>query len=339
MVFRESWKTLKSPHVIQLFDYKITRTSTIDIIQFIDGSSLMEIIKAKPNKFKNPEFTWKVFEGIVLGTKALHDINYIHSDLKPENVIIDKEDNAVVIDYDSAVINGSEQFTPFTPQFSDFQKALQDSYLNNEKSDVYSLGMILVNMVAPSILEEMGNSLFEIYGFQDAGNFKFPRGTLKSAVWLISQCIVNSQESRISMDSLLGHIRQLKQKNNNELLTGEFTLNHMQILNEQLKVIKIIPKEDKEEFIDDENEEDENEEDEWYQDYLQPKITTPLPQAESNNIQSSKIISKNKILAPAQNSIPGNIAHHRKNNQKTSDSFVKEIKSLNKKNREVQIKI
>jgi len=119
-------------------------------MEYIDGVDLGQYIKQKGKV--SPEETiilaWQICQGLM---KA-HEKNIFHLDLKPQNVIVDKNGIAKITDFGLAMaiglsavnlskIGGTPAYTP--PEIWNGQVA-------DNRSDLYSLGIIMYEMITES---------------------------------------------------------------------------------------------------------------------------------------------------------------------------------------------
>ena len=147
-------KKLFSRHIVQIQEYQEYKTDEdiahCLIMEYIDGVDLGQYIKQKGKV--SPEETiilaWQICQGLM---KA-HEKNIFHLDLKPQNVIVDKNGIAKITDFGLAMaiglsavnlskIGGTPAYTP--PEIWNGQVA-------DNRSDLYSLGIIMYEMITES---------------------------------------------------------------------------------------------------------------------------------------------------------------------------------------------
>jgi len=109
--------------------------------EFIDGKSLADIITEDISKKRAVKYCLDVCEAL----KYLHSQKIIHRDIKPLNVIIDENDNAVLIDMQSARL-WSEEKNRDTENLGTVGYAAPEQYgifQSMPATDIYSLGVML----------------------------------------------------------------------------------------------------------------------------------------------------------------------------------------------------
>ncbi len=93
-VFRKLIGT-KSEYLPEIYDVCTAEEKTIILEEYIDGTSLSDI--SEHNGIKKEEAI-KYAVDICDALSVLHSFNIVHRDVKPENVIINKDGKAVLID-------------------------------------------------------------------------------------------------------------------------------------------------------------------------------------------------------------------------------------------------
>ncbi|KAL3497376.1 hypothetical protein ACH5RR_040108 [Cinchona calisaya] len=148
---------------------------------------------------------WETRYSIALGTAKglayLHedcDVKIVHCDIKPENVLLDDHFHAKVSDFGLAKLMTREQSHVFTT-LRGTRGYLAPEWITNyaisEKSDVYSYGMVLLEIIGgrknydPS--ESSGKSHFPTYAFK-----MLEEGKLKDI--LDASLKINEEDERVS---------------------------------------------------------------------------------------------------------------------------------------------
>ncbi len=149
---RESMVVAKlvHPNIVHIIDKGKTGSRYYFVMDYIDGTSLREVIDADKISLKNK------FDMIVQVCKALdyaHKNGVIHRDIKPANILIDRQGNALVADFGIAQIVG----TPETEMTSSDIIMGTLSYMSPEQkisstnvdqtTDIYALGIIIYEIL------------------------------------------------------------------------------------------------------------------------------------------------------------------------------------------------
>ncbi|HKY31465.1 MAG TPA: serine/threonine-protein kinase, partial [Candidatus Polarisedimenticolia bacterium] len=134
-------------------------------MELIDGVSLGEFIKQEGPL---PEAkALSIATGICEGLKAAHEVGVIHRDLKPQNIHIDHEGTAHIMDFGIAVSGETSGLTRTgaligTPEYMSPEQVRGEKL--DARSDIYSLGLILYEMVTgdlPFVSDSAASSMYK----------------------------------------------------------------------------------------------------------------------------------------------------------------------------------
>lgn len=198
--------TLNNEHIVKVYDLFEQNGTVYYVMDYIEGKSLYQLQKGLDHPF-SVEQTLVIFNQLLDALKVIHDNNILHMDLKPANVLIDKNGKCTVIDF-----GASKQSTIDTRTTTSTTLAYTLGYAPNEQingksenwgpwTDFYALGATMYNLltgISPSTLdiEEDG---------EDA--FKFPSIISKNIqnliIWLMSPRRKNRPQSVDDIDSYL----------------------------------------------------------------------------------------------------------------------------------------
>jgi eukaryotic-like serine/threonine-protein kinase len=149
----EEWagKRIRNPHVIRTLQNSRKRQFLYTLTEFIEGRTLRQWI----NDEKSPKLSAvrDIIEQTARGLLALHRLEMIHQDLKPENIMMDAKGTVKIIDLGSTKIAGIEEIS--TPLAKDNLLGTLNytapEYHRGEpashRSDIFSLGVICYEML------------------------------------------------------------------------------------------------------------------------------------------------------------------------------------------------
>ena len=135
--------------------FSIEKYYPIDLFDFID----------KKNQISFQEKI-KIIKGICLGIQELSAKKYLHRDLKPENILMDNENNSFLIDFDMIIKINDRNDNSIVGTTKYIDPWYKQTKQLNLKSDIWSLGVIIfdiIGFIIPS-LESNGdknNSFFK----------------------------------------------------------------------------------------------------------------------------------------------------------------------------------
>ena len=136
------------PNIVRIYDWFEENATAYIIMDFIQGKSLHKILKEEKrlsiNKLKH------YFKQVADALKIIHSENILHRDIKPDNIIIDENDKAILIDFGNAreYLDGrtGRMTQVLTPGY-----APPEQYITNAKrvvaSDIYSLCASMYELV------------------------------------------------------------------------------------------------------------------------------------------------------------------------------------------------
>ncbi|MGB3512403.1 MAG: serine/threonine-protein kinase, partial [Microcoleaceae cyanobacterium] len=96
----ESLKKCIHPNIVRVIHWFEANNTAYLVMEFISGKPLSKIVKEQG---KLPENIVKeYFIQIAEALKVVHSNNFLHRDIKPDNIIINSQDKAILIDFGSA---------------------------------------------------------------------------------------------------------------------------------------------------------------------------------------------------------------------------------------------
>jgi len=141
--------SLLHPNIVTIYDSGKDRDIYYIVMEYVEGRALSEIIATEaPFDYKR---CIRIAKQVASALSLAHRNNIIHRDVKPHNILITNDGTAKITDFgiakavsdgtiinDSGVIMGSVHY--FSPEQS------RGQYVD-EKSDIYSLGIVLYEMM------------------------------------------------------------------------------------------------------------------------------------------------------------------------------------------------
>ncbi|RTR37966.1 bifunctional protein-serine/threonine kinase/phosphatase [Shewanella canadensis] len=110
---QEEWigKRISSEYVVRIIEQERPRTCLYYLMEYVHGVSMDKWMKQ--NHFPKPKLAISIIEKIAKGLAEFHKMETIHQDLKPANILIDKDNNIKIVDFGSVFVAGlAEVFIP-----------------------------------------------------------------------------------------------------------------------------------------------------------------------------------------------------------------------------------
>jgi len=157
--------SLRHPNIVQIHDFQVSQPPESNtptaymVMSYIEGQTLANYIAntSARGRIPSPGEIVNLFTSISLAVDYAHQKGMIHRDIKPANILLDKHNTArnpmgepILTDFGLAKLLGVSAGTLTatslgTPLYTSPEQA--QGYAGNERSDLYSLGIILYEIV------------------------------------------------------------------------------------------------------------------------------------------------------------------------------------------------
>ena len=149
----EEWagRRISNPHILKILEPVRPRKFLYCIAEYIEGQTLRQWIHDHPRPLLDE--VRAIIEQIANGLRAMHKLEMIHQDLKPDNIMIDRHGTVKIIDLGSTKIAGIQEIN------SPVESATLLGTVNytapeyvrglpvTNRSDIFSLGVITYEML------------------------------------------------------------------------------------------------------------------------------------------------------------------------------------------------
>jgi eukaryotic-like serine/threonine-protein kinase len=145
---------LRHPNIVQVYEIAESDRMPFIVSEYIDGMTLNDIASANTLSFKE---TARLLVQISNAVEYAHQNGVIHRDLKPGNILVDKNRNAYITDFGLARTDDMEITMTLdgailgTPAYMAPEQAAGNQKLVGRCSDVYSLGVILYRLITQEL--------------------------------------------------------------------------------------------------------------------------------------------------------------------------------------------
>jgi len=174
------------------------------IYKYVDGVELLEVLINSNDEVIDAK---SIITEIALGLQALFKYNYIHLDIKPENIIVEKKNPVVLklIDLEFCrKINGTSNSIGKCGTIGYFSPEvyLYGRYFHN--TDVWSLGIIFHILLTGRKIFQYNSFAEELESFTEL-NKKCLLDEEEDAVDLLDKMLTKNPTFRISINDILEH--------------------------------------------------------------------------------------------------------------------------------------
>ena len=142
---------LQHPHILPLYDYGDEDNVLYLVMAFADGGSVSDRIRRGPLPLAEIQ---RLFGQVAEALDYAHRQNVIHRDIKPDNILLDREGHVLLSDFGIVkIIEESEKTINLTatgglvgtPSYMSPEQA--QGLPVNDRTDIYSLGIVVYEML------------------------------------------------------------------------------------------------------------------------------------------------------------------------------------------------
>jgi serine/threonine-protein kinase len=138
---------LDHPNVVPIHEVDEFQSRPFFALAYIEGKSLKEVIReGKLTVEQCVDFTMQICEGLHLA----HESGVVHRDVKPGNIVIDRDNKARILDFGLATISGEEKLTKTGSTLGTVGYMSPEQITGkeiNHRTDIFSVGVILYEML------------------------------------------------------------------------------------------------------------------------------------------------------------------------------------------------
>lgn len=143
---------MNHPNIVKVHDIFEENGSAYYVMDFIDGKSLGDIVKAHGVLNENEAVGY--IRQVADALKYVHSLNRLHLDIKPGNIMIDKNGNAMLIDFGASkhydMESGENTSTLMgvnTKGYAPVEQSTQSFTKFSPATDIYALGATLYKLL------------------------------------------------------------------------------------------------------------------------------------------------------------------------------------------------
>ena len=133
----QSVARLVHPNIAQIYSYGICNGMPYMAMELASGGSLYSIMNANPGKTDIARVI-KICQQVAQALQCASDQGFVHGDVKPENILLDANGNAQLVDFGLAAMQKETNEIWGTPYYISPEKVKKEPV--DFRSDMYSLG-------------------------------------------------------------------------------------------------------------------------------------------------------------------------------------------------------
>jgi len=175
-------RKLRNKHIVQVHDLFEENGTSYYVMDFVDGESLSNRMK-RTGKALSEKEVLSILPQVLDALEAVHEKGIWHLDLKPGNIMVEGNGNAVLIDFGaSKQMSASEGYTTTTTAMCYTQGYAPPEQIDQNMSqigpwtDLYALGATLYNLLTknqpPLVSEMFGKNAF-VYPAPVSGHLQY----------------------------------------------------------------------------------------------------------------------------------------------------------------------
>ena len=142
---------LNHPNIVTIHDVSEHQGRPFFAMEHVEGPSLRQVIRSKELSLEKViDLALHICEGL---SKA-HQSGIVHRDVKPSNIVVDKEGRPKLLDFGLAAIKGTEQLTKTGSTLGTVGYMSPEQIQGKDvdhRSDLFSLGVMLYEMITGQI--------------------------------------------------------------------------------------------------------------------------------------------------------------------------------------------
>jgi serine/threonine protein kinase len=153
---------LEHPHIVRLYRYGEDKGLLYMAMQYIDGADLDTVLASyrRAQEFVEVEHARRVTREVCEALDYAHDKGIIHRDVKPANIMVDRQDHAILTDFGLALLTevGTRGMVFGSPHYIAPEQVVSSANVVPQ-TDLYAVGVILYEMFTGEIPFDAEDSL------------------------------------------------------------------------------------------------------------------------------------------------------------------------------------
>jgi serine/threonine-protein kinase len=144
----QSATSLAHPNIVNIYDVGEEDSIYYIVMEYVDGQTLKQYIQQ--NSPVRVEVALDILQQLTSAIAHAHQNNIIHRDIKPQNILIDREGNVKITDFGIAMALSATSITRTNSVLGSVHYLSPEQArggMANKKSDIYSLGIVMFELL------------------------------------------------------------------------------------------------------------------------------------------------------------------------------------------------
>jgi len=218
---------LNHPNIITVYEVAEYQNRSYIAMEFVDGESLKDLTGKKELHLSQ---VIDVAMQISQGLAKAHEAGIVHRDIKPQNILIDKDGRARIVDFGLAKLKGDAKLTQAGSTLGTVSYMSPEQAQGEEvdrRSDIFSLGVMLYEMITgqlPFQGEHQAAILNSIITEQPQPLARYNNRVSQELERIVTKSLSKDKMERYQhVDDLLADLRR-EQKTSEQMRSSEVSL-------------------------------------------------------------------------------------------------------------------
>lgn len=140
--------SLTHPHIVNIYDVGEDDDIHYIVMEYVKGETLKEYILL--NAPVSPTKSVKIMKQLTSAISTAHNNHIIHRDIKPQNILLDEEENVKVTDFGIAMALSATSYTQTNSVLGTVHYLSPEQARGGtatKQSDIYALGIVLFELL------------------------------------------------------------------------------------------------------------------------------------------------------------------------------------------------
>lgn len=215
-----SLATLNHPNVVVIYELFEFEKRLFIAMEYVEGKTLRAIISERLLSIPEAvDFAIQIGEGLLRAQRAV----VVHRDVKPENVLVDRENRIKLVDFGLAKLKGAAKITRSgsaagTPAYMSPEQARGEDV--DHRTDIFSFGAVLYEMIAgrPAFESQyLEEAIYSILYEQPVPLDRISRQIPAKLQEIVEKALSKEREKRFQgFDEILAELNALKKSREQE---------------------------------------------------------------------------------------------------------------------------